>query len=71
MDYKEMIERYRSYATRWERGEQLMLNGEMRIQDTLREAAAAIEAVLAERDAAISAIPKDCSKCIYRGRLRI
>lgn len=50
MDYGKQIERYRSYATRWEHGEQLLLNGEIRLQDTLREAAAAIETLLAERD---------------------
>lgn len=53
MDYKELIETYRHYASRWESGEQLLLSGAMRIQDTLREAADSIETLLVERDAAV------------------
>ena len=49
MDYKELIEKYRSMARRWENGEQLLLNGELRIQDTLREAATAIKTLLVEQ----------------------
>lgn len=52
MDYKELIEAYRSYADRWERGEQILLTGEMRLQNTMREAADAIETLMTERDAA-------------------
>lgn len=33
MDYKEQIEQYRSLASRWENGEQLLLNSELRFQD--------------------------------------
>lgn len=53
MDYKELIETYRSYADRWERGEQILLAGEMRLQNTMRDAADAIETLLEERDAAM------------------
>jgi hypothetical protein len=53
MDYKELIEKYHSMARRWKNGEQLLLNGELRIQDTLREAATAIKTLLVERDVAI------------------
>lgn len=65
MDYKELIETYRNYANRWESGEQLLLSGAMRIQDTLREAADAIEALLAEWDAAIDDIQRNCINCAY------
>lgn len=54
MGYKEHVENYRRLADRWEHGEQLLLNGDLRIQDTLREAAAAIESLLVERDAGTS-----------------
>lgn len=73
MDYKELIGRYRLYATKWENGEQLLLNGEMRIQDTLREAATAIETLLAERDAAVEDLRGLCWCCAngkkYENRL--
>lgn len=57
-DYKEMIERFRSFADRWEHGEQLLLNGELRLQDALRDAATAIETLMAERDAAVEGLAK-------------
>lgn len=65
MDYKELIGRYRLYATRWENGEQLLLNGEMRIQDTLRDAADAIETLLEERDSAVEELRGNCSACVH------
>lgn len=65
MDYKELIEIYRSYAARWERGEQLLLNGELRLQGALRDAATAIETLLEERDAAMEYLRafRMCSAC--------
>lgn len=63
MDYKEQADRYRNMANRWECGEQLLLNGELRIQDTLRESAAAIETLLAERDAAVEWLRGSCINC--------
>lgn len=69
MDYKERIGHYRNMAKRWEQGEQLLLNGELRMQDTLREAARTIETLLAERDAAIADIFQSsdslCNVCKY------
>ena len=63
MDYDKLIERWRSLANRWENGEQLLLDGTMRIEEELRTAATAIESlradlarVTAERDAAIERI---------------
>lgn len=65
MDHKEQIEIYRSYAARWERGEQLLLNGELCLQDALRDAATAIETLLAERDAAVDELLafRTCGTC--------
>lgn len=65
MDYKEQIKYYRDTAKRWEQGEQLLLNGELRMQDTLREFADIIETLLAERDAAVDSIPKNCNTCCH------
>lgn len=42
MDIEKLIERYRNLANRWENGEQLLLDGTMRIQDELRDAAIAL-----------------------------
>ena len=58
MDYKELIERLRHTTC----------SGCM--AGTMRDAATAIETLLEERDAAISEIQKDCSKCTYWGRLK-
>lgn len=76
MDYKELIDKYRSMARRWENGEQLLLNGELQIQDTLREAATAIKTLLVEQDVAIKVthgqwekikpIHYSCSICGYK-----
>lgn len=63
MDYKELVRLYRSYAARFENGEQILLGGEIRFQDALREAADAIEALLKERDAAAKYIPRSCQTC--------
>ena len=60
MDYDKLIARWRNLANRWENGEQLLLDGTVRIEDELRIGATAIETlcvdlalVTAERDAAI------------------
>ena len=63
MDYKKLIENYRRIAKRWECGEQLLLNGELRIQDVLRESADAIATLLVERDAAVEELHGRCSQC--------
>ena len=48
MDYDKLIERWRNLANRWENGEQLLLNGAMRIEDELRTAATALSTLQAE-----------------------
>lgn len=63
MDYKGMIEQIRSFADRWKHGEQLLLNGELRLQDALRDAATSLEALLAERDAAVTLMHGECFAC--------
>lgn len=65
MDYKELIEQHRSLANRWENGEQLLLNGELRLQDALRDAATAIETLLEERDAAVEDLRGMCWCCTH------
>ena len=59
MDYDKLIARWRNLANRWENGEQLLLDGTVRIEDELRIGATAIETlradlarVTAERDGA-------------------
>lgn len=64
MNYKERANYYCQMADRRERGEQLLLNGDLRIQDTLREAASTIESLLAERDAAVEKMVGDCDECV-------
>ena len=59
-DYKKQIECYHDIAKRLEQGEQLLLNG---MQDTLRDAASAIETLLAERDAAVFALKLMIDSC--------
>ena len=48
MDYDKLIERWRNLANRWENGEQLLLNGVMRIEDELRTAATALSTLQGE-----------------------
>lgn len=67
MDYKELIEELKGF-TYW-LGQSGPESHDIH-PSVCDKAVAAIEALLAERDAAISAIPKDCSKCIYWGRLK-
>ena len=50
MDYDKLIERWRNLANRWENGEQLLLNGVMRIEDELRTAATALSTLQAENE---------------------
>lgn len=50
MDYDKLIARWRSLANRWENGEQLLLDGTIKIEDELRVAATAIETLLKELD---------------------
>ena len=50
MDYNKLIERWRNLANRWENGEQLLLNGAMRIEDELRTAATALSTLQAENE---------------------
>lgn len=64
MNYKERANYYCQMADRWERGEQLLLNGDLRIQDTLREAATVIETLLEERDVAKN---RCCENCMNKG----
>lgn len=51
MDYDKLIVRWRNLANRWENGEQLLLNGAMRIEDELRTAATAISTLQIENQA--------------------
>ena len=50
MDSEKLIERYYNLANRWENGEQLLLDGTMRIQDELRDGATALSALQAENE---------------------
>ena len=50
MDIEKLIKRYHNLANRWENGEQLLLDGTMRIQDELRDAATALSALKAENE---------------------
>lgn len=50
MDIEKLIERYHNLANRWENGEQLLLDGTMRIQDELRDAATALSTLQAENE---------------------
>lgn len=50
MEIEKQIERYRNLANRWENGEQLLLDGAMRIQDELRDAATVLSTLQAENE---------------------
>lgn len=66
MDYKKLIEHYRSIANRLESGEQLPLNGELRLQDALRDAATTIETLLSKYKNLVDAVEtQDCEYCKY------
>ena len=48
MDIEKMIEQFRTAADKWETGHQIILTGELRVQDALRAAATALSALQAE-----------------------
>lgn len=50
MDIEKLVERYHNLANRWENGEQLLLDGTMRIQDELRGAATALSTLQAKNE---------------------
>lgn len=64
--YREIAQRYRSLANRWENGEQLLLTGQLRIQDELRNAADVITTLLAERNAASEHMRGECEECAHK-----
>lgn len=72
MSYKKLIDKFRITADRWEQGEQLLLTGELRLQDAMRDAADAIETLLAERNALLGREKSEkgiCKCCKYKGCL--
>ena len=50
MDIEKMIEQFRTSADKWETGHQIILTGELRVQDALRAAATALSALQAENE---------------------
>ena len=50
MDIEKMIEQFRTAADKWETGHQIILTGELRVQDALRAAATALSALQAENE---------------------
>ena len=51
MDIEKMIEQFRTAADKWETGHQIILTGELRVQDALRAAATALSALQIEKQA--------------------
>ena len=47
MDIEKMIEQFRTAADKWEAGHQIILTGELRVQDALRDAATALSTLQA------------------------
>ena len=50
MDIEKMIEQIRAAADKWEAGHQIILTGELRVQDALRDAATALSTLQAENE---------------------
>ena len=50
MDIEKMIEQFRTAADKWEAGHQIILTGELRVQDALRDAATALSTLQAENE---------------------
>lgn len=48
MDIDKMIEQFRTAADKWEAGHQIILTGELRVQDALRDAATALSTLQTE-----------------------
>ena len=48
MDIEKLIEQFRTAADKWEAEHQIILTGELRVQDALREAATALSTLRAE-----------------------
>ena len=79
MDYDKLIDEYQKAADKWETRHPVTDTFDLRVQDALRDAAAALSTlqaeneklradlarVTAERDAAIKSIPHDCKTCAY------
>lgn len=77
MDIEKLIEQFRTAADKWEAEHQIILTGELRVQDALREAATALstlraeneklraelEQVKEERDAAVEYLRGQCRYC--------
>lgn len=59
MNYKEKIDHFRHLADKWECGEQVILTGELRVSDELRNAADIIEILMNERETAVSLPPNN------------
>lgn len=64
MDYKGLIERLKRQGS-------VTTYKQKTICGDCKDAAIAIETLLAERDAALLEIPKDCSRCIHWGKPKI
>ena len=50
MDIEKLIEQFRTAADKWEAEHQIILTGELRVQDALREAATALSTLRAENE---------------------